>query len=57
MLTLEPRIKNQSRQNKGNDDEYLRSSWLLNKFSLSAPEGMYREQCEENAYWYQGVKG
>ena len=57
MLTLEPRIKNQSRQNKGNDDEYLRSSWLLNKFSLSAPEGMYWEQCEENAYWYQGVKG
>ena len=28
-----------------------RSSWLLNKFSLSAPEEMYREQCGEYAYW------
>ena len=24
--------------------------WLANKFSLSAPYEMYREQCGENAY-------
>ena len=25
--------------------------WLANKFSLSAPQEMYKEQCEEYAYW------
>ena len=34
-----------------------RSSWLLNKFSLSAPQEMYREQYGEYAYWCEGVKG
>ena len=28
-----------------------RSSWLLNKFSLSASLEMYGEQYEEYAYW------
>ena len=30
----------------------LRSSWLLNKFSLSAPYEMFREYYREYAYWY-----
>ena len=34
-----------------------RSSWLLNKFSLSTPWEMYREQCGEYAYWCWGVMG
>ena len=35
-----------------------RSSWLLSdKFSLSAPQEVYREQYGEYAYWYKGVKG
>ena len=29
----------------------LKSSWFLNKFSLSAPQEMYREQYGEYAYW------
>ena len=33
------------------------SSWLLNKFSLSASLEMYGEQYEEYAYWCWGVKG
>ena len=28
-----------------------KSSWLLNKFSFSAPWEMFREQCGEYAYW------
>ena len=31
--------------------------WLANKFSLSAPYEMYKEQCGEYAYWCYGVKG
>ena len=31
--------------------------WLADKFSFSAPEEMCNEQCGENAYWCQGVKG
>ena len=34
-----------------------KSSWLLNKFSLSVAWEMYREQYGEYAYWLQGVKG
>ena len=34
----------------------LLGSWLLNKFSLSAPWEMYREQYGEYAYWYRGLK-
>ena len=29
---------------------------LFNKFSLSAPKEMYREQYGEYAYWYHSVK-
>ena len=25
--------------------------WLANKFSLSAPREIYKEQCREYAYW------
>ena len=32
------------------------SSWLLNKFSLSARQEMYMEQYGEYAYWCSGVK-
>ena len=32
-------------------------SWLLNKFSLSAPQGMYGKQYGENTYWCYGAKG
>ena len=28
-----------------------KSSWFLNKFSLLAPQEMYREQYGEYAYW------
>ena len=35
----------------------LRSSWLLNKFSLSASKEMYRAQYEEYVFWCWGVKG
>ena len=35
----------------------LRSPWLWNKFSLSEPYEMYREQYGEYAYWCQGVEG
>ena len=28
-----------------------RSSWLLDKFSLSAPKEMHKEQYGEYAYW------
>ena len=31
--------------------------WLANKFSLSAPKELYKEQCGEYAYWYKGRKG
>ena len=34
----------------------LISSWLLNKFSLSAPLEMYREQYGEYAHWCYCVK-
>ena len=30
---------------------YKRGIWLLNKFSLSAPKEMYREQYGEYEYW------
>ena len=30
---------------------YKMSSWLLNKFSLSVPEEIYREYCGEYAHW------
>ena len=30
---------------------------MLNKFSLSVPQEMYREQYGEYAYWVSGVKG
>ena len=30
---------------------------MLNKFSLSVPKEMYREQYGEYAYWVLGVKG
>ena len=29
-----------------------RSSWSLNKFSLSALQELYGEQCGENTYWW-----
>ena len=32
-----------------------RSSWLLNKFSLSAPQEMCKKQKGEYAYWCYGV--
>ena len=35
----------------------LSSSWLLNKFSLPAPWGMYSEQYGEYGYCCQGVEG
>ena len=28
-----------------------KSSWLLNKFSLSAPQEMYKQQYGEYTYW------
>ena len=34
----------------------LRSSWLLNEFSLSAPKEMYGEQYREYLYWCLGVR-
>ena len=34
----------------------LRRSWLLNKFSPSAPKEIYRAQYEEYV-WFWGVKG
>ena len=32
-----------------------RSSWLLNKFSLSALKDVYGEQYREDANWFKGV--
>ena len=29
-----------------------KSFWLVNKFSLSAPKEMYKEQYGEKAYWF-----
>ena len=35
----------------------LGSSWLSNRLFLSAPEEMRREQCGENEYQCESVKG
>ena len=42
-------IKQKGHENKGNDHQ-LKNPWLFNKFSLSNPLEIYREQYEGNGY-------
>lgn len=44
-----------SSENKGNDPQPM-MLWLSNKFSLSRPKEMYREEWGENGHWCSGVK-
>ena len=37
-------------------DCQVKKLWLINKFSLSVPKEMYREQYGEYVYWCLGVK-
>ena len=43
-------------ESKGNNGQ-PEKVWLWNKFSLSVPKEMYREEYREYGYWCQGVKG
>ena len=53
---ITPKSNIKSGHNNQRNDHKLRSSWMLNKFSMSASSEMYGEQYEEYAYWYKGVK-
>ena len=44
-------IKQKGHENKGNDHQ-LKKPWLFNKFSLSIPLEIYREQYGGNGYWF-----
>ena len=48
---ITPKSNINIKKNQENDHKQI-NSWLFNKFSLSAPQEMYREQYGEYAHWF-----